>query len=704
MPEPIDDEHSMEIEERREGVVSDDEGLALSLDLEESEVASILKGRAEKAIAFWNKELDLDKVRKKAERYYLNKPYEDNELHEFQVPYKNNRILTSVETLTPMVTAQAAEPVVTEAQDSDESRQLAMDLQNVLLAMYEDQKIKKKLTQAVKHLFKGKRVAVLKYRFDPTLGRLKPDGTRKGAIVTEIVRPERIVFEQEADNPEDIPLIVEYLTATVEELVIRFPEKKDEIYKDQDIQRGVRSQLQKTVGYTENWFSFYDKEGNRKEGVAWKLNEVVLGFIANPNWNYDEYEMNQETGEYMALNFFDMPRKPYILFNHLNDGKFILDETSLIDNAIPMQDVLNRRGRQGVENADQATSGLVLNANMISPDDAAKLIGDPSEKILVDGDVRAAAIRLPANILPEYVIRDKYDARGEIDNIFGANAPIRGETSGIKTLGQEVISQRANMGRLEQPADSVEDGMTHWYQAMVQMMKVWWDDPEVVRFQMSAGKTRFINWDRSKIEDGVQVRVKAGSAMPKDKQAIRNETVQMVGILDPLSIAEGLDKENPKEFAKRIVYYRFFMDRYLEEVLDTGSDGVDPNALADIHSIMQGQQPTPPEQPDKEYLATMQMFLESEGFKRLEDPATKQELVAFAQTVNDIAKTAIGEGEAAPVPGGEEVPSASDQGAAAPVETPGAPSEASAPPAAPAGGGNLFQKFFSGVGARLGIK
>jgi len=659
-------DEGLENEERQEGIIAD-QGEVLSLELTDEKIADIIGSRVEDAEKWWEKELGLDSARKEGERYYLNKTYKDDELDDFQTPYKNNRILTAVETLVPMITSQPAEPIVTEAKDTDESRQLALDGGNVLLSLYEDLNIKAKLGVIARHLMIGKRVGVLKYRYEPNKGRLRADGTREGKICADVVRPEKIVFEVEASDPNDISLVAEYLTTTIEKLVIKFPKKKDEIYKKYGINdKSTNKQLQKIVKYLEVWFTYYDKEGNSQEAVAWKLDKIILDAIQNPNWNYDEYETDEE-GNMVNLNFFEFPQKPYIIFNHLNLGKYIIDDTSLAEQAKYLQDVLNKRGRQIVDNADQAEGGKVLNSNMISPDDAAKIRGDHRETIMVDGDVRAAATRLQVAQLPAYVLQDKFDARDEIDNIFGANAPIRGESSGVKTLGQEIISQRANMGRLQAISDSIEDGMTRFYQAMMQMMKVYWDDTTLIRFQNSEGQTRFINWNRGKIEDGIQVRVKAGSGLPKDKQAIRNETVQMAPMLDPLSIAEGLDKPNPKEWAKRQVYYKFFMDKYVDEILDGGFDGTDSKALGNIQSILNDREVEVPDDPKQAYMATLQMFVESDGFKQLE-PDMQMKVMQFSQQVADVAKQGIGES-----PAEETAPTEQAPGEQLPAEAAGTP-------------------------------
>lgn len=628
-------------DERQEGVISEGDS-PLTPDISEDEFARIVGKRVEDSEAWWNSELGLDEARKNNEKYYLNAQYSEDDLYDFQVPYKNNRIMTAIETLVPMATSQTPQPIVTEANDTDASRQLAHDLQYVLLGLYDDLYLKAKFSMVARHLLTGYRIGVLKYRFDPNIGKIRPDGTRSGMIVVEVVRPQRVVFEQEASDPDNIPLIAEYMTATIEELVHKFPEKKEDIFKQQGIKRGVSSQLTRRVGYVEIWFSYFDKQGNAREGVGWKLGQTVLGLMKNPNWNYDEYEVNED-GRAVSLNYFDMAKKPYILFNHLNLGKYILDDTSLTEQAQSLQDVLNKRGRQIVENADQSASGLVLNAAMIKQEDAAKIIGDPTEKVMVDGDVRSAATRLPYNSLPAYVLQDKFDARNEIDNIFGANAPMRGETTNNQTLGELVLSQRGNLGRLQTLADSIEDGADRLFKALVQMMKVYWDENEQIRYNPTEGKTIFIDWSSAKIEDGVKIRVKAGSVLPKDKISQRNETIQALAILDPLSIAEGLDKDNPKEFAKRLVYYRFFMDRYMAEILgDDGEGGADIQAIGDLQMIMNGQVPVVNDSPGQNYVATIDQFLNSPAFKSL-TPDVQGRVTEFAKKTVSSSKKALGE-------------------------------------------------------------
>lgn len=648
---------------------------ALYMDMPDEEVGRLIKNRVKNSIAYWDEKLDLTKTRETNEKYWLNKSFDAESLYDYQVPFKDNRIFQDVETLLTMVNARTPQPIVTEAHDTAASRELADDLQSTLITLYEDLQIKGIMTMVLRHLLIGYRIGCIKYSYDAGGGPLDQNGDPMGEIVCNWVRPQKLILDEGADKIDDIPLIGEVVTNTAEELCLKFPDKKEDIYRDLGFVKGTRSQLGRKIAYHEIWFSYYDGKGIQREATSWQLNNrLLLGKMKNPNWNYDEWDKDNE-GNPIRLNYFKRPQKPYVLFNFLNLGETVIDETSLTEQAANQQDILNKRGRQIVENGDSANSGMVLNSEMISVDDVAKITGDPLEKVVVKGNVQQAATRLPVNLLPDYVVNDKIDARNQIDNVFGTHAPVRGERSKLQTLGQEVMSQRSDLGRTQTPADAMEAGAVRLYQGLTQMMKVFWDKPQPVQYTGADGKTAFWEFGREMIQDGVKVRVKAGSIVPDDRFTKREETLKAITILDPISIAEGLGKTNPKEFAKRIVFYKYDMQRYLTEVLqDPGSGNIDQDAIDHIAKINGGEGAKPSDNPTKEHLATHEAYIRSIEFGELE-PEVRQLHFAHVRVELDKAKAAL---------------QMQDTGAAAaspPVAeaTPGAP-EAGKTPIVPKGG------------------
>lgn len=616
----------------------------LTLNMTDEEVADAIGKRVSDGEKFWNETYDLKKNRETNFKYWNGEYYDKKSLHNHQVPYQNNRVFIAAETLIPLINSKPAQPVVIPAKNDDISRENAKNIQNVLLAKYEDQYLKTKFMEVTRHLVMGMRLGVMKYRWNNEIGLLTKDGDRTGDCWTDVLQPEKVVLDAEADNPEDVPFIGEYLNDTAEGLMYRFGDKKDQIMQELGVQNGLKFPMSKRVTYVENWFSYFDKsKQEKKEAVAWKMRNLVLDKMKNPNWNYDETELDKD-GELISLNFHHRPMKPYVLFNHLNTGKYVIDDTSLMDQARIQQDIVDKRGRQIVENADQANAGIVFDKQKIKPETMAKLIGDPNEKIGVDGDVNSAVSRLPQNMLPPYVLDDRNRAEGAIDDLFGVHAPIKGGEADSPTLGQEVLSQRSDLSRTQTLATAIENGADRLYKGLVQLMKIYYDDVRDVRYTGPDGNTQFIPFSRDSIEYGVKVRVKTGSLLPDDPVSKAQETIKLAAILDPLSMGEGLSKQDPKDFGKRLMLYRMAPDQYLQEYLGQGPDdnGVDPSAQQEYEMMMAGEIVPPQQNPSKTHLATHQQQMETPEFKQA-DPKIQQTIIAHVEAEMRKVKEGLGQ-------------------------------------------------------------
>lgn len=630
--------------ERMEGQLTTDLDV-FALGMDNDELAQKVGNRVRQGEDYWNANLGLDAVRAKVDTYYLNNYYNQEDLFNYQVAYKDNRIFAAIETLVALVISRPPQPLVMQAYDTQASYELAQNLQKALLCKYEDLYLKQKFQMVARHLLMGYRLGVMKYRWDDTVGMLQPDGSRFGDVAVDAIRPHRVVLEAGAQYVDNIPLIAEFRSDPLDVLIEKYPDKKDEIYKESGKKAG---ELTANVGYTEIHVTLY-KEGKSVEGIIWKYKNLILDSMKSPYWNYEETYQDQQ-GKQRQANFLTKPTKPYVFFNFLNIGRWVLDDTSLTDQAIPLQEVLNKRGRQIVENADQANSGTIWNSIMVKQADVAKLTGDPGERVMASGNVNEAATRLPMNILPDYVMADKVDARNEIDNIYSTHGAVRGEVTGSKTLGQDVMSQRGDAARINTLATAIEDGGDRLYKGITQMFKVFYDMPQLFRYTGFDSTTNFFEMGRDQIEENVGLRVKSGSILPEDPAAKKEETIAMMGILDPLSIAEGLGKENPVEWAKRNFYYKALPDKYITEILKIEpNEGMaqDPQALQDIQMISEGQQPPVNQSPTKEYLATYQNFISSPEFKQL--PSEIQQLhIEFLKATMQSAKGAMGMGENKP--------------------------------------------------------
>lgn len=618
---------------------------AVALDLTDDDVARAIGNRISFSKSWWNKQENLDTVQKRAENVWLNLVSADIDLYDYEEPYTENRIFVAIETLISQVLGRPPQPMITEAFDTDASRNLSRNVEKVLLAYYHNLYQRAMLEMVARHMLTGFRYGVVKYRWDTSIGRKKEDGKRSGGMVTEVVRPDKVVFDAGATDKDNIPLIAEYMEASSDDLCYKYHDKQNEIMLDVGKSYGTATPLTDLVKYLEVHFTGYKPDtGEEYEGVAWKLNNIVLDKMKNPNFNYDEFGKDDK-GETTYLNFFDKPKKPYVIFNFLNQGKYIVDSTSLTEQAMQLQRQLEKRGRQIDLNADMANTGTVYNSLMVSEENVAKLIGDPDEKLMAKGDVNKAAARLPINRLEPWVINDKSDLRAAIDTIFGCNAPIRGDKSGNDTLGQDELSVQRNTSRLGVLSTALENGMHKVYCAEVQLMKVFFTDIDFVKYTGPEGNTEFIEFSNMSIQAGIGIRVQEGSLLPEDPATAVNEAKQFGPLLDPLTLAEMLSGKqitNPKEAGKRIFMFKADASAYAKQFLGINPEGDhDADAVAAIQQIFKGEVPTVPENPSNAYVAQLKTFLASEAYDKM-NPVQKKAMQDFGLGVADRVKQQLG--------------------------------------------------------------
>lgn len=595
---------------RQEGVL--DHTAVFDLDLDDKEIVRMLTKPIADAETHWNgrKGFNLDEVRNQNRKLWLGDPSEHlrgpgmADLYDHSARYIDNRTFIALETIVSVVGSRQPSPEVFPAQDSITSKQLAKDLQKGLEAYVEKQRVIQKGRYAARHVLL-ERIGGLKLYWNPNEG---PDGE----IITDYFMPGDILVDKDARPGENPRFIVHYQKATVEELLLKFPQSKDSLFKALEIKQGRVTQTQQVVGYKEIWFTYY-KDGEALEGVCWLYEDVVLDKKKNPNWNYKDESKARK-------NFLDGPLKPFFPINYLNLGDSYIDHTTATEQAAKLQRVLNTRGRQIVENADEVEGGYTASTQAVTKDQMEDYLArGPHNALMVDPkgrSVNEVVGRFPAPLLPPYVLEDKYDARNEIDNIFGTPNVFRGEQSDQNTLGQDVLIQRQAQGRQEELVRCLDDMFDRYFRYLVQMMKVYYTEDHWFRIAGEDGQFDFIVLKSDKIEDGIDVRVKAGSTLPIDKAALRQTALELskVNLIDPISLYEDLGLPNAKKRYERLI--RFQTDpKLLEDLIK--EDEYDAKAFMDIQVINAGKSPKLRQDMSDQYLQYYREWMMSGEFDEL---------------------------------------------------------------------------------------
>ena len=572
------------------------------LKLEDSVLLNNFRRSIEDSQAYWNKAkgFNLDSVRAENRRLWLGKHYNDYELYDHQTPYVDNRIFISVESSIAYISAKVASPEVYPAQSTDVSKYLAQDLEKALKAHAEEDNINKKAKRVARHAFLN-HIGYLKLRYD----------IDEDCIVSEVIDPEAIVIDQNAKEGDNPRFIAEYIDASVEELIHKFPAKKQAIMNANGYKVGTALQLQKRVQYIEIYFTYYEG-GSKCEGVAWFYGTVVLGKMKNPNWVY-------KNKKEIESNYTEYPPKPYIQINFFNDGLSYIDPTGGIQQASSVQYSLNKRGRQIIDSADQANSGWVFSSKGLTKQDAEQLIGAPNEKIIVDAeDVRTAVQRFPAAVLPAFVVQDKFDHRTEIDTIMGTPSIFRGDSTKNATLGQDVIAKEQSQMRQDVFVDAIDDFMHRYYRLVTQMMKVYYDEDHWYKINGKDGLFDSVVMKADKIEDGIDVRVTAGSATAVDKDRIQTTalTLAKLGMTDPLSLYEDLGLPEANDRLSRLVQYKVDPTALLETVKN---EEFDQQAFMNITVLNAGKMAEPEENISQEHVDFHRKYMITSEFLGLDD-------------------------------------------------------------------------------------
>ena len=169
-----------------------------------------------------------------------------------------------------------------------------------------------------------------------------------------------------------------------------------------------------------------------------------------------------------------------------------------------------------------------------------------------------------------------------------------------------MLSQKSDLGRINALSESLEEGATRVYQLITQLYKVFAKEEHMVRYVGDEGPATFIKFNRDKIEDGIEIRVKSGSLRPEDKMSDRNEAVELAkigGRIDPLTFGEKWHLDKPREFAKRMFYFSFMPEKYAQDVLKIGTEEGNDEAMSNIQLINAGDRLKPKRNADADYIA-----------------------------------------------------------------------------------------------------
>lgn len=664
-----------------EDVVNDSSPLYLPID--DVELKSIIDQKIKDYDEFV-KNSKIDERQKENLKYYKGDQIDKSQLHKFQVPYVDNIIWQNLETRISLASARLPDIVGIPVDDTPEANDLAKKVKEAIELKVKNKNIKRLIKDGLR-THQINHTGIIKIRWDANRG-------DNGDFVFDHVQPSNVKFDVHAPIPHDgytsdnMEVIIEYIEEPTNLVLSKFPKKREELLKIIGVtNKGLPASSK--IKYSEIWFTWYDKQGKRFEGVAWRYKDLILDKMRNPyyDWKGKELQLDADlitTGlrpgvEYQ--NYFEFARKPYIFFSHQNLGVNAFDEMTPVSASIALQDIINKRGRQITEISDRAVPKLVFSGNYITKDRAKQVTNDPNESVWLDEAERVgdAVMSVPGTPPNPILYNDLVTTRNQMDSKFATHGTTRGEVQATESGISKQITREGDLGITDDVVDMmVERVMSEMAGWALQMMKMMYNENRYIKDMGKDGKLVAVELSGSDIPKGLEIQVRADSSDEQRKKAEAIELAKLKAI-DPLTMNEMLDVPNPKESTDRLLsFLNGAADgyaSYMEKVglLDKGEGGQGgevppaapgatppeggaippegmPNmpaaepqqnsedlAYQDIQKLMAGQNVQPSGQVDEQYVGVFVQFVNSPAFDNL-DPEIQRNFAAYINNLKNL--------------------------------------------------------------------
>ncbi len=478
------------------------------------------------------------------DRYWKGKHFRELDAYSDERTVTDNILFEALETFLPIATKENPEAVVI-SDNTVEGNALSDKVASMLNYLADNLSLRMKLKDCTRH-WALYYVGILKVGWSEL--------TQE--IAVEVVRPQKMILDPDSTvscGEYTGEYTGEYRKDTAENLVIRFPKKKEYITSM------VNGMMGTMIQYIEWWTPEY---------VFWTLKQEVLAKAKNPHWNYEETQST--TDDYgqtsdqtvKGRNHFKNPQIPYVFISVFNTGIRPYDDTNLMEQNLRMQDRINRRSKQIDQNANNTNGGVIVSGEGGVTKEGAADIGEAyrmGDTIYVPtGEIAATVQPHSGQPLPQFMYQDLVDSRNELRNIFGTQGSSAGALQNDPTVRGKLLSSSKDTDRIGGGiSEYIEAASDRVFNYWVQLMMVYYDEPHVASIIGQERAAEMIMIQSEDIDRKLTVTVKEGSMLPRDSFSKRQEAVELAtaGLLDPITLFERLDFPNPRDAAKRLVMY-----------------------------------------------------------------------------------------------------------------------------------------------------
>jgi hypothetical protein len=552
----------------------------LTLDLPEETFIQVINTRINESQRWFEANKDLKTRRARNKDYLFGRQLPRLKSH--QSKYVDNIIWQAESTIKPIALSRLPDLTVKPGNDTEESKKNAKNVTAVINNDIRKRENRKVLSLAFRHL-PVYYVGIIKAYWDPEAG-------DEGDYKFRAINPDNVVFDHTAtsNDPDQMDFLAEAVEISIKECLMRWPKKADEllqylfsINKMKAGDENDEAKLATKIKIWEVWFDWWEKD-KKITGVAWKYENVLLGKMKHPYWDWkgktviqgDEMQMRMAMAmgqeiptQTVYANFLANPSKPYILVGYEQWGEQPLDETSRIEQVIYMQDNVNKRGRQITDMNDTAKGRHVFStlSGLTKADVEAMDLDNPTTDIVVNGQLGDVHNYIPGTPADPAQFTELSNDREKVFSAMGTNSTTRGEQATNETATGRQILRESDFGRID---DLVEDTINAAAEKMaawaMQFIKRFYTSEHMKRIIGEGGDVTFNAITQDNIEDGMEVIVSASGV---DKLMGKREAYERANLklTDPLSFFSDINASDPAGRTEKLMLFTLAPELYLQK-------------------------------------------------------------------------------------------------------------------------------------------
>lgn len=263
------------------------------------------------------------------------------------------------------------------------------------------------------------------------------------------------------------------------------------------------------------------------------------------------------TQQQYFYNYFDKPRKPYIIATVFDNENQPIGRTDMIFLASSLQESIDVRKIDISDNCQLVNGWLKVEKTVMSKSEAEKIRFEAQGVVWGKGVINGVSREI-GTPLPQMVFDDMQDSRNEIDNIMAATSAFRGERQGTETKGGRlalVDQSYLRLNELVQVVDYVSRELFSWW---YHLAKIRYTEYHFAKTTGPNMALKIMNVIQDDFIDGSQMRIIPGKTLPEDK-VFKMEQAQRdmeAGIIAPEDYMEVAGYDDPKTKIRNAVMFK----------------------------------------------------------------------------------------------------------------------------------------------------